>query len=81
MDDENRSAKYNLADWNRTVGRRDGIEIGLRQGRKEGKKEGIRKSLNATAIKMLEKNLDINLIKDITNLSDKQIQKLQLRIK
>ena len=37
MDDENRSAKYNLADWNRTVGRRDGIEIGLRQGRKEGK--------------------------------------------
>ena len=54
------------------IGREEGKEV----GQKEGEAIGARKTRLQNAKKMLEKGLDINLIKEITGLSDKEIKNI-----
>ena len=54
------------------IGREEGKEV----GQKEGEVIGARKTRLQSAKKMLEKGLDINLIKDITGLSEKEIKNI-----
>ncbi len=51
-----------------------------RRGRIEGIQEGIQTNKIETAKKMLARNIDINLISEITNLSQEEIEKLKQEI-
>ena len=51
-------------------------ETYLRIGKEEGEVIGARKTRLQNAKKMLEKGLDINLIKEITGLSEKEIKNI-----
>jgi len=58
-----------------------GIKEGIKEGRKEGRKEGIKEGRNEEKIniakKMLELNLDIEIIINTTGLSKETIEKLK----
>ena len=58
------------------IGREEGKEVGQKEGRAEGEAIGARKTRLQNAKKMLEKGLDINLIKEITGLSEKEIKNI-----
>ncbi len=49
---------------------------GKELGRKEGIKEGIKETQIEVAKKMKEKNIDINIIEEITKLTKEEIEKL-----
>lgn len=54
----------------------DALEDGWNRGKKEGIKEGIKENKLSFAKKMLEKNIDINVISECTGLSEKEIKTL-----
>ncbi len=54
----------------------DGWNRGKKEGRAEGIKEGIKENKLLVAKKMLEKNIDINVISECTGLSEKEIKTL-----
>ena len=68
----------------REEGRKEGKEEGLKEGHKEGKEEGIKESRaegakqNSCDIakRMLEKGIDIEIISELTGLTEKEISKL-----
>ena len=57
-------------------GIKEGIEKGIKKGRREGKLEGIKERNYSIARDMKSKNMDINLISEITGLSIKEVEKL-----
>ena len=59
-----------------TEGLEKGMKKGMKKGIKEGIKEGKKEGIFQTAKKMLEKNMNLNEIKEITGLSNEEIQKL-----
>lgn len=54
----------------------DALEDGWNRGKKEGKEEGIKENKLSVAKRMLEKNIDINVISECTGLSEKEIKTL-----
>ena len=64
----------------REEGLKEGIEKGIKKGKLKGIKEGIKKGKLAEQISMAKtmksKNMDINLISEITGLSIEEIEKL-----
>ena len=64
-----------------TDGYNDGMEKGLKEGHKEGKHEGIIESKKEIAINMLNKNMDIKTISDVTGLSENEITNLKQKDK
>lgn len=57
---------------------RDSREIAAKKlGREEGFQDGINYNINHTAKLMLEKNIDIKVIKEITGLTEEQIKNLE----
>lgn len=54
----------------------DALEDGWNRGKKEGIKEGIKENKLSFAKRMLEKNIDINVISECTGLSEKKIKTL-----
>jgi predicted transposase/invertase (TIGR01784 family) len=63
--------KQDLEDMKNT-----GIRIGMEQGREEGREEGIEQNKLDIAKKMLNKNMDINDIIELTGLTKETIEKL-----
>ena len=61
---------------------RDGEEAGEKKGKEEGRKKGLEEGIltekKAIAKSMLEKNMDIDLISELTNISIKELEKLKL---
>ena len=57
--------------------RDEGIRKGLEQGIEQGLEQGTEQSKNEIAKNMLKDNVDINLIKKYTNLTEEQINKLK----
>lgn len=47
------------------------------EGKKEGIKEGMKKGVNKTIRGMILKNIDENIIKDITGIKDKELEKMK----
>lgn len=62
-------------------GREEGREEGIKEGIEQGIEQGIEKNTIETAIKLLEKGLDISLIQDVTGLSLKRIEELKKQLK
>ena len=62
-------------------GRAEGEKIGRQQGETigeaRGRKEGIKQNQEETALKMLQKQMDIPTIKEITGLTEEEIKKLK----
>ena len=61
----------------REEGIKEGIEEGIKKGRKDGKLEGLKEGQISMAKAMKNKNMDINLISEITGLSVEEIHKLR----
>ena len=57
--------------------KRDGKAEGFVVGEKKGKAEGIKKEKQETALKMLQKQMDLKIIKEITGLTEEEIKKLK----
>ena len=58
-------------------GKREGYEEGYEEGKTKGLKKGIKQREKDIVISMLKKELDIKLISEITNLSEKEIIKIK----
>ena len=60
---------------------RDGEEAGEKKGREEGRKEGLEEGIliekQTIAKSMVEKNMDISLISELTKLSKEEIDRLK----
>ena len=58
------------------VGREKGLEEGHKKGHKEGKEEGAKQKSFDIAKRMLEKEIDIETISELTGLTEKEISEL-----
>ena len=75
---------YNQIEYARESGREEGLKEGHKEGHKEGKEEGIKEGRaegakqNSCDIakRMLEKGIDIEIISELTGLTEKEISKL-----
>ena len=69
-----------MLDEERKLGREEGIKEGIEQGIEKGKEEGITEGIKEnqilTAKNMKNKNMDINLISELTGLSIEEVEKL-----
>ena len=63
----------NLSNDIRTMGREEGLLLGLEQGKLEGWQESIRQIV----FNMLAKHVDDNFITDVANISTEQLQQLK----
>jgi predicted transposase/invertase (TIGR01784 family) len=61
----------------RKEGREEGRKEGREEGRKEGREEGEKKGRKETAINMLEKGFNIDMIVELTGLEPDEIEALQ----
>ena len=55
----------------------EGLNKGMKKGIKEGIKEGRKEGINSTASKMLKKDMEVDLISELTGLSIDEIIKLK----
>ena len=60
----------------RAEGIKEGIQKGMQRGRREGMQKGIKEGNINTARKMKKANCDIAFIKEMTGLSQKEIEAL-----
>ena len=58
-------------------GRQEGEKKGIEKGIEKGKAEGIQQGLEKTAKQMLSKGLDMQLICEMTGLSEAEVKRLQ----
>ena len=56
------------------------LNKGIEQGIEKGIEQGIEEGIENTAANMLRKNMDINLISEVTKLDLEKIQKLKTRM-
>ncbi len=54
-----------------------GLAQGIEQGIEQGKEQGIKESAQSIAKEMLKKNMDINLIMELTKLTKEEIEKIK----
>ena len=79
--DEDAEIIFNtIVDSEKERAQKEGLQEGLQEGRKEGiekgREEGMAEGIKNTARKKKKKNIDINTISEITNLSIDEIEKL-----
>ena len=58
-----------------------GLEEGLAKGRAEGREEGREEERNSIVLKMLQNNLPVQTICDVTGLSLEEVAKLKEEVK
>ena len=58
-----------------------GLEEGLAKGRAEGRAEGREEERNSIVLKMLQNNLPVQTICDVTGLSLEEVAKLKEEVK
>ena len=58
------------------AGYEKGIEKGIEQGIEKGIKQGIEQGIEKVAKNLKAKNVDIEIIKETTGLTDEEIEKL-----
>ena len=59
---------------------RKGLEQGIEQGIEQGKKQGLKEGIQNIAKEMLKKNMDINLIMELTKLTKDEVKKIEKSI-
>ena len=65
-----------MLQYERTEGKREGIEIGFQQGIEQGIEKGIEKEKYSLAKNMKNEDIDINIISKVTGLSIEKIKSL-----
>ena len=65
--------------WERREGREEGERIGEKRGKKIGERIGEKRGRQEIARKMVEKNLDFVLIKEMTGLTEQELNALKKR--
>ena len=75
FDQDNVTRLYGIEQMN--LGRKEGREEGKIEGREEGKIEGKKEEKKATAINLLDMNIDVGVIEKATGLSQAEILKLK----
>jgi predicted transposase/invertase (TIGR01784 family) len=70
---DNRAAE----DYKLEQAKAEGIAEGEAKGLKKGKAEGLKEGVNKTVVNMLKQNLSIDLIKQVTGLTEEEILKLR----
>ena len=65
-----------LVDEEKAKSLKEGIEAGKAQGLQEGKAQGLQQSKIEIAKKMLSKGMPLDLIVEMTGLSEEEIKKL-----
>ena len=65
-----------MLQYEREEGFKQGMEKGIEKGRQEGIEKGIKENQILTAKNMKNKNMDLNLISELTGLSIKEIENL-----
>ena len=65
--------------WERREGREEGERIGEKRGKKIGERIGEKHGRQEIACKMVEKNLDLVLIKEMTGLTEQELKALKKR--
>ena len=65
-----------LVDEEKAKSLKEGIEAGKSQGLQEGKAQGLQQSKIEIAKKMLSKGMPLDLIVEMTGLSEEEIKKL-----
>ena len=63
--------------WERREGREEGERIGEKRGKKIGERIGEKRGRQEIARKMVEKNLDLVLIKEMTGLTEQELKALK----
>lgn len=58
------------------IGKEEGKKQGIREGKKEGKKQGSKEEKQKIAQKMLMKKLPLDLIQEITQLTQEELEEL-----
>jgi len=66
--------KY-VTSWER-IAKEEGIEIGKEEGIEIGKEEGEKKGKLETAVAMVKKGLNLDLIAEVTGFSKQRVQQL-----
>ncbi len=59
------------------IGIKQGIEKGIKQGIEQGREQGREQERRSVALKMLKKNLPLELVAEVTELTIAQLQQLQ----
>ena len=71
---------YNQIEYARETGREEGHKVGkeegLKVGREEGRAEGAKQKSFDIAQRMLQKGIDIEIISELTCLTEKEISEL-----
>ena len=65
--------------WERREGREEGERIGEKRGKKIGERIGEKRGRQEIARRMVEKNLDLVLIKEMTGLTEQELNALKKR--
>ena len=63
--------------WERREGREEGERIGEKRGKKIGERIGEKRGRQEIARRMVEKNLDLVLIKEMTGLTEQELKALK----
>ena len=61
----------------RNEGKEEGLAQGIEKGRKEGREEGMEKGMALVAVNMLKNKMNMDLIAQMTGLSEEEILKLK----
>ena len=79
FDQDNVTRLYGIEQMNlgRKEGREEGKIEGREEGKKEGREEGKKEEKKATAINLLDMNIDVGVIEKATGLSQAEILKLK----
>jgi predicted transposase YdaD len=70
--------EYSVLETAKKEGRKEGRMEGRMEGRNEGLKEGLKVGILKVAMNMKKKGLDKKTIKDLTGLTDKQLEEIGL---
>ena len=64
-----------VTSWER-IAKKEGVKIGEERGVKIGEERGVRKEKIETARRLLNRGVDINMVADVTGLSQKEVEAL-----
>ena len=61
-------------------GKQEGILQGILQGQQEGRQEGRQENMQQVILNMLQKNVELSFISEVTGLTPEELKKLQTRV-
>ena len=69
--------KLVIGEYNRELGRKEGLELGRAEGREEGREEGLKEGTEIVVRKMLAADVPMERISEWTGLTKAEIEALK----